>query len=227
MGNLVREALQLGFQVFGYEKTDRKKERDLEQAKNIERYMAAHPKEKVLIHCGWYHAIESDFPKRKRDNYMAYHLKNRLGIDPFTIYQDALSERGVGEESPYYKAVDANEVSVLLDNKGRAFNGVSDKSHFDVLLYHPPTKYIKNRPHWLLESGTSKFVSVDKNQILEGKYPVIVEAFPTNEKYSVPVDVIELKDESDVSELVLKNGSYLIRLTNTEGAVVEYLTEIE
>ena len=69
--------------------------------------MKAHPNEKIVLHCGWYHAIESDYPKRKSDNYMAYHLKKRTGINPLTIYQDALSEKVSMEESPYFKMIEA------------------------------------------------------------------------------------------------------------------------
>lgn len=107
------------------------------------------------------------------------------------------------------------------------FNGVDDQTNFDLLIYHPRTRYIKNRPHWLAKSGKSNFVAIEKERVLNASYPIIIEAFPLNEKYSVPVDVVELKAESDETELILPTGKYMVRLTNSEGNVVEYTVDLK
>lgn len=227
MGNLVREAIRIGFKVFGYERIKRKFERDLQQAMNIEKYRSAHPNEKVVIHCGWYHAIESNYPKFTGDNYMAYHLKTRTGINPLTIYQDALSEKRIVEESPYFKMTKADEISVLIDDNNDVFNGFGDTSHFDIFIYHPPTHYIKNRPNWLLQSKENQFVPIEKNRIPKEEYPVIVEAIPLGEENSVPVDVVELLNEEDTTELILKKGEYIIKLINKNRKVEAYEVKIK
>lgn len=226
MGNLVREALDLGFKIFGYERTDRKTERDLQQAENIAKYIKAHPNEKIVIHCGWYHAIESDFPKRKTDNYMAFHLKNKTGIDPLTIYQDAFSEKLTMPESPFYRMIKSDEVSVLLDKEGKAFSGVEEAIHFNMHVYHPRTMYLKNRPNWLLKPGENQFVPINKNKIGGNEYPVLIEAFPIGESFSVPVDIIEMMDSEDPSELILKPGEYTIRITTKSKKTMEYKKEV-
>jgi hypothetical protein len=227
MGNLVREALRSGFTLFGYERTSKNTERDLQQAMNIKRYLQAHPNEKIVIHCGWYHAIESDFPKRKKDHYMAYHLKNLTGINPLTIYQDALSEKIAEEESPYYQMVQANEISVLVDDKGNVFNGKEGAQHVDILIYHPKTTYSKNRPNWLFQADGKQYVPVETYRISHITYPLIVEAIPIGEEHSVPVDVIELQDAADETGLVLKKGGYTIRLTDAQRKVQEYRIRME
>jgi hypothetical protein len=227
MGNLVREAIRIGFTVFGYESTDRKVDRDLQQAINIKKYMDLHHNEKVVIHCGWYHAIESDYPKRKSDSYMAYHLRSLTGIDPLTIYQDALSERSTGKESPYYKMINSKEVSVLLDEAGNVFAGFEEKRNFDIFIYHPKTNYIRNRPDWILQSNENQFVPIEKQRIQVSEYPVIVAAIPIGEEYSVPVDIVELLKEDDPTELILKKGEYLIRITNKNKGIKEYEIKIE
>ena len=228
MGNLVREAIRLGFTIFGYEQTNREVERDLQQAINIQKYMNAYPNEKIIIHCGWYHAIESDYPKRKSDNYMAYHLKKRTGKNPLTIYQDALSERiNFEENSPYFNMVKSEEVSVLVNENNDVFGGFGENVHFDIFIYHPPTKFVKNRPDWLLKGEEKKFVVVEKNRIKSKEYPVIVEAILAKEENSVPVDVIELLDKEDAKELILEKGEYRIRLTNRSKEVEEYKLKIE
>ena len=222
MSNMIREAIDLGFTIFGYERNGRG-ERDLEQAQNIKRFMDGHPDGKVVIHCGWYHAIESDFPKRKTDNYMAYHLKQLSGIDPLTIYQDVLTERVLDAESPYYQAVNSDEVSVLVNDAGEAFNGKPGVDHFDILIYHPKTSYRKNRPSWLYRSYGYTFVKVKRDKINKDNYPILVKAYLAGEpETATPVDIIELLSPSDKTCLILRRGKYRVVLEDQAGKAVEY-----
>jgi hypothetical protein len=227
MANLIREAIAMGFKVFGYEKTSQPAERDLQQALNIKRYMDLHPGEKIAIHCGWYHAIESAYPKRKDSYYMAYHLKRLKGINPYTIYQDALTEKWLQPESPFYKTVAADEVSVLLNEDGQAFNGVDTVAHFDVLVYHPGTKYYRNRPDWLHKLEGSYMVEVDRSKMPLGNYPVMVQAkISTDDVNATPLDRIELESPVDETPLLLRKGVYKVKITDKNGAVVEYLQAV-
>ncbi len=223
MANLVREAIAMGFEVFGYEKTTQSAERDLQQALNIKRYMTLHPGEKITIHCGWYHAIESAYPKQKDSYYMAYHLKRLTGINPYTIYQDALTEKLKQPESPFYKMVTADEVSVLLNEAGQPFNGVDTVAHFDVLVYHPRTKYHRNRPDWLEELEGTYTVEVDRSKVPSGNYPIMVQAnLSTDDANASPLDRIELESPLDETPLLLKKGVYKIMLIGKNRAVFEY-----
>lgn len=229
MGNLVRKALDLGFELFAYEAMPRKEERDLQQAHNIEKFLAKHPNQKIVIHCGWYHAIESNYPKRRKDHYLAYHLKKLTGIDPLTIYQDALSEKYLYKESPYYHLTKANEVSILIDDNGHVFNGKEDAVHnFDILVYHPRTKYVNNRPNWLFGIKGNKFVEIEKGKIAVDKYPILAKAYLANEEYrTTPVDIIELDSFEEPEKLVLKKGVYRIVLIDKDGKEVEYVKEVK
>ncbi|MEL6866836.1 MAG: hypothetical protein AAFP19_20600, partial [Bacteroidota bacterium] len=223
MGNLVREALDLGFELFAYESTTKDIDRDLQQALNIERFLANRPKAKILIHCGWYHAIESDYPKRKKDHYLAYHLKERMGIDPLTIYQDALSEKTTIKASPYYPLVKGARMGLLVNKEGQVFNGNGTSKHFDIFLYHPPNKYLRNRAHWLFEIEENQLVEVKKQGIEKDQYPILVKAILTNEEAAaVPLDQIELESEEDQTALVLPRGNYQIILTTKNTKIDSY-----
>lgn len=223
MSNMIRDAIDMGFEIFGYERAVAGEERDVQQAKNILRFMADHPDGKVVIHCGWYHAIESNYPKRENEYYMAHHLKQLSGIDPLTIYQDALSERFLDAESPYYKAVKADDVSVLINADGEAFNGKPGEDHFDILLYHPRTKYRKNRPDWLYHLPDHTFIKVKTELVEKTAYPVIVKAYPVGEiPEAAPMDVIELSGPSDNTYLVLKKGKYRVEMVPKNGEIVVY-----
>jgi len=68
MGELVRDAIRLKYKLFAYERSKKIKgiDRDQIQADNIIRYLKKHPNEKVIIECGFHHAIESDLLKYGR-----------------------------------------------------------------------------------------------------------------------------------------------------------------
>ncbi len=223
MGNLVREAIKIGFQLFAYEIAESEEERDLVQARKIERFMKQHPDGKLVLHCGWYHAIESNLPKREKDNWMAYHLKQRTGINPFTIYQDVLTEKIAIDESPYYELVDSDEVSVLVNEAGDTYGG----EHFDALLYHPRTNYIKNRPHWLWEVEGNQAVKVQQKYLKDLVFPVIVRAYGKNEnRNATPIDMIELDSVEEETVLLLPKGKYHIVLRGTDKNEVQYQQKV-
>ncbi|PHN03489.1 hypothetical protein [Flavilitoribacter nigricans] len=223
MSNMIREAIAMGFEVFGYERATSGEERDVQQAKNILQFMEDHPDGKVVIHCGWYHAIESNYPKREDTYYMAHLIKQLSDIDPLTIYQDALSERFLDAESPYYKMVKAEDVSVLINGSGEVFNGKPGEDHFDIMVYHPRTKYRKNRPDWLYHLPDHTFVKVKSELLEKDQFPVLVKAYPVGEvPEAMPMDIIELSTPNDNTYLVLKKGKYRVEMVDRAGEVVEY-----
>lgn len=229
MGNLVRDALELGFNIFAYEKSpESSNERDLQQALNIQAYLHEYPDARIVIHCGWYHAIESAFPKRRNDKYMAYHLKHLTGIDPLSIYQDALSERLLLPESPYYRMVNSDQISVLVNAAGQIWNGVDTTAHFDIQIYHPPTELIHGRPMWLFLIEGNQPVAVRKDMIPEKDYPVIIQAFGANEPdEATPSDVIEIASTDDQGTLVLRPGAYRVVIDSSSGNRIEYVQTVK
>lgn len=229
MGNVIRTANDLGFSVFAYERTSRENDRDLQQALNIKAFLDQHPGAKIVIHCGWYHAIESEFAKQGQDHWMAYHLKQLTGIDPLTIYQDALTEKRTGRESPYFQMIDSDQISILVDKSGNVFNGVDRLDHFDMLLYHPRTTYIKGRPDWLLAQDGAKRVKIRKQKIKTAQYPLLVKAYLSEETaQATPVDIIELNDPSQAAFLILQRGAtYRISMVDKERREFHYRQRVK
>jgi len=216
MGDLVRTSLGLGFNLFGYDvmQETREKDRDEIQADNIIAYLEQHPNSRIILHCGHYHAIESSFFKRKSSYYMAKILKDKLGIDPLTIYQDNFTEKVGGNEHPILRELKIDEPSIFVDQAGEI---VSLTEHVDIEVIHPKTYYLKGRPNWLYESETYKPIDVKWRKFDVG-FPIIVSAHPINEVNSVPFDRIELKHKNDWKVLVLETGEYRISIydgTNT------------
>ena len=215
MGQLIREAINIGFTVFGYENTG-DEERDLGQALNIKKIMDRYPGEKILIHCGWYHAIESDYPKRRDGRYMANHLKRLTGTDPLTIYQDILSEKYLYSESPIYERLDG-EMGVVLDIDDQPLKLVD---HFDLLIFHPRTTFQYGRPSYLRNNVGWKLVSIPLGKY-ELTYPINIEAtLSSEEKDATPLDRIEQLSPYQNLKLVLQKGEYEIQIIDTKGKVV-------
>jgi hypothetical protein len=217
MGNLVRSAIRHDFQLFAYERTHKGEERDLQQAKNIVQYLKAHPKAKIVIHCGWYHAIESAFPKRKTANYMAHHLKQLTGIDPFTIYQDALTERRYTPPSPYFTHTHAAEVSLLVNEK-EVFAGFDSVRHVDAMLYHPPAQLRHGRPDWLWKGTPYQPVPISSADAPNPEQTYILEAIPKGESlHAVPLDRQVWSKGTDRVTLALPKGDYHLRWFSPDG----------
>ena len=81
-GNFIRNALEMGFEVIGYD--DFTKDREYEQAANIyTKTFKKDPHAKVLVWAGIGHINEEKSNVLK----MGYYLKELSGIDPFTIEQ--------------------------------------------------------------------------------------------------------------------------------------------
>ena len=204
-GNLVREALQIGYKLFPYETQvwGDGREREIQQAKNIQQMIEAHPESKFLIHCGFEHINEmaglSGWEKA-----MAGRVKQYTGIDPFTINQEILTEHYQPEkENPFFKIADTlSEASVSVNSAGDLFRGGPGDERFDVRLFHPRTTYVSGRPTWLLMYGKRKIYNLDPDTI-SIIYPVMIKAYRGGESdEAVPVDVVEWQNYSDQKALV-------------------------
>ncbi len=227
-GNLIREALRLGFYIFPYESTGKDFEnRELQQAQNINNILIKDPNAKILIHCGYGHIIEDT----GNDNFvfMAKHLKKLSGIDPLTINQVLLTEKnGGGDEHPNYRKFLLSESSVFVNSNGEALNEKSKYFHLqDILVYHPPTVFLNNRPKWLYRNGKWLAYNIPIKKI-HIEYPVLASVYlrtdKINEKSSlnensqpIPIDLLEITSQRELRPFVLPKGKYLMKVENISG----------
>lgn len=212
-GAMVRDALEIGYNVFAYENINHDNPREIEQAKNIEKEIKAHPNEKFLIHCGFDHVLEGKH--RSWGKAMAGRLSEFTGIDPLTINQVAYSEKSKPEFNPsLLKALDITESVVLLDKNNAPFKYTRGEGWTDLTVLHPTSEFIDNRPAWLFTNGNKK-VSVQLEEI-EIEYPVMILAYKQGENINdaVPVDIIERADKTDDNNMALREGAYNIIVTN-------------
>lgn len=221
-GNLIHEAIRIGFTVFGYEATEGKngKDREIEQARNIEAFMSAHPEGKYFIHCGFDHVYEKEV--RNWGKAMAGRLKEYTGIDPLTVDQVKFSEKSTKETGHYFLyATKEKESFVLTDRNGTAFNGLSEPRQTDICVIHPVTDYKYGRPQWLTTGRQAYWPDIKKDT--KQSYPVQVLAYRTGEYgyEGIPSDLIEITSEHDQKPLYLQKGQYKIIFRNSTYTVMD------
>lgn len=225
-GNMVFEAMQIGYTLFGYEAMEGEsgKNREMKQAQNIADFLSHNTEGKTLIYCGYDHVIETDI-NTDWGKAMAGRLKDILKIDPFTIDQVRYSEKGNEKYNhPFIKMVDKNYPIILVDSVG---NILSTKQT-DARIIHIQTEYKKDRPTWLAMNGIRKEYYVPKSKIEQ--YPVLVLAYRQDEmEYNgIPVDIIEITNKKDIKPLLLSKGEYEIVIKNRNYDEIEwYFIEIE
>lgn len=227
--NLINDALAIGFTVFGYEasKGANGKQREIEQAKNIQKMISQNPTAKFLIHCGWDHVIEGTPGNKSWEKAMARRLKESTTIDPFTIDQTYYCERGAEiYNHPYIQMVNQQHSVIMLNDTGKTFNGSATADQTDCRIIHPRTKFVNGRPNWLTMNGMRKSLRLHYPEM---DFPVLVTAYNTSHGPSAtPADVIEINAAAQPSFLVLPAGNYKIVVRDKNYNVVrEYLETIQ
>ena len=216
-GNMVRNALEIGYRVFPYEQTSGAdgKTREMEQANNIMGQIEQRPNEKFLIHCGFDHALEGTHGSWEKA--MAGRLKEYTGIDPLTVNQVAYSEKHDPKfNGRLLKAINPVAPTVLLDKENAPFPYKREQAWSDIAVFHPNTEYSDNRPDWIFTDDNIK-TEIELSDI-KISFPILVMAFKKGENYheAVPIDILEVMDKSVNCFLGLPKGNYNIIITNGE-----------
>ncbi|MHA7941939.1 hypothetical protein ACJOV8_002550 [Formosa sp. 3Alg 14/1] len=215
-GNLIRTAKEIGYTIYPYETTGNEggAKREIEQANNIYKIIKEKPSEKNLIHCGSGHAIEGNVSFFGGLS-LAGRLHKLTGINPLTIDQVFYSEKSTFDYSNIFvQSFDFKHPSILLDKNSNPFAYKNNDRWIDIVVFHPLTKYISNRPNWLFENGNNNVAINISNLNLD--FPIMIFAYNKGENLnaSIPIDVIEIEYKTDYCNLALKNGTYEIVATN-------------
>jgi len=215
MGNIIRKALMIGYDVFGYESNGHNgpKERDINQAKNIQDYISANPEGKVLIHCGYAHGSEGIYGGQWEKT-MAARITEFMGVDPLTIDQTKYREMSdIKFENQYYQLAKITEPSIFLKG-AEVFGEYKPGTWFDMYVFHPRTQNM-NIPEWLLYENRKVIgVSFENEDI---NCPCLVLSYKEGEEIgrAIPYDVVETQSKS--VDIVLGSGGYNVIVLNKDG----------
>lgn len=220
-GNLVVEAIKLGFKLFPYEASADKdgKYREIEQANNIAKFIKDNPDGKVLIHCGYDHVYENGHEFWEKA--MAGLLKDILKTDPLTIDQTMFVENGDEARNHIFFRLNRTEDPVVLISKdGRVYNGDIGSEQTDIVVIHPKTKFIEGRPDWFIRNKHKYAIPPSTR----GTNPIaLVLAYRNNEfdNNGVPADLVEISEEFPSKNLYLQSGLYEIVIKNKDYEVID------
>ncbi len=225
-GNLLREALKIGYTLFPYEANDGAfgKERERQQAEHIMEYIKEKATGKVLIHCGFAHATEGEYGG-SWEQAMAERLKGMLNNEVLTINQTSYDEKSEEHlENPYRQFINIDKPSVFINDKGDMFGQYRPNTWFDVYVFHPRTKK-SERPKWMTYDNR-KTIAYDLNDIAFD-CPCIVMAFKDGEEIgsAIPYDVQEINDKT--VHLVLAKGKYNVVIYNDKNEQVQTKIEVK
>lgn len=219
-GNLVREALKIGYTLVTYETTaglDRTL-RDQDQARNI--YQKTWQQDsvgKVLVHAGYDHIGEVG-----EESYqpMGAYLKALLGQEILTVEQQEMNALLESTKvHPFYQyAVDHYKLEepTIFTKDGQVLIDPIRSNTVDVQVYLPITKYEKGIPEWLL-SGNSKLYELPPT--FEAYDGHLLQAVPLEERVdAIPVDQFVMGPER--RSLLLPPGDYQLRIIDCQGTLV-------
>ncbi|MDX2304585.1 MAG: hypothetical protein NW226_17385 [Microscillaceae bacterium] len=245
-GDLVRQALRLGFTLipyeirnpdssfvnYGVEITDEWSLRDWTQAANLyQRTLQKDPKAKVLVLAGYGHIAEKPLPNFMP---MAYFLKKISGKDPFTINQTfdmGFSKTDYEKIFARLNLLQANEKQFFFlqeDQKEGFWVNPTDSNYFDAILLHTPTHYEKRRPNWMRGLNGRKEIELSI-QVKNLQPPFLVQAFYTQESdMAVPIEQFEVRKENDLPVLLLPVGNFKIKILDPQNQVIfEYIINLD
>ena len=225
-GEMLREAISLGYRVVGYEIDDNQKSespppsrqsrRDYWQARNlVERTLVTDDDAKVVVHCGWGH-VEEQVTSHWQP--MAYFLREITGIDPLTVDQTLLSERSDPRlehpwrtEAERRNLIDSAAV-VLVREDGEP---IEIGTGVDIRVLSPRTVYRNSRPTWMEISGRRRPVTVIVPEC--ARTHCIVEARNAKRDDEIAYDRAEVVETEFVTLYLPNNASVELFLFGLDG----------
>jgi hypothetical protein len=216
-GELIRQALDLGFKLVAYEdplgNQHSPSERDSIQAVNISRILKQDPNAKIFVYASYGHIAKKSTTPDFIPMGMAF--KKLTGIDPLTIDQTDMTEEsnfafGKAFYDAYIEKYPVTSPSIPLLNDEPV--NVTGTTLYDLTIIHPRTTYYYARPSWLALSNRRQPVSVKtKNKeifLVQAYYQF--ESFGTIPGKVVPADQTYFSYGDGVYTLYLRRGLYIL-----------------
>lgn len=228
MGELVRNAITLGYHLISYDDNFIPEHLDLfkeqtnyrdsvaaevlyEKVKNIEQ-------PKIIILCGYSHNAE--LPIKFDYTYfpLAYMVKNIFNIDPLTIDQVYFSEinpsnwhQKISENTPIDKTMYVEKGIISFD--------------CDIYLIHPKTNFVNHKPDWGKKYFNKRLYPFENNN----KNVKLIQAYYYNETQNekidklIPADQYYIQDENQ-NEVYLSlklNNKYKIVYRDLDNKILQ------
>lgn len=217
-GELIREALRLGFKLIAYEYTGDEPDqqtRETGQAKQLAAVLKANPDARILVHAGYAHIYRNAGAELFGARSMIDELETMTGLRALSVDQTGLFDHP-DPSNDHPALVNAlarwQEVHqspaqvpfVLSDPKGKSW--ALRPAKVDISVFYPPRDA---KPDWRSLDGRRQ-AQVIPGPLCNGKRPCLVEARSELESDdAVPVDRVVITD-SGSAMLWLRPGCYRV-----------------
>ena len=246
-GQLVREAIRLGFKIVPYESAERAMElREAEQATHlVDRVFKHNPKARLVVQTGYAHI---DHAKGRLGNTetLAMRLKDQTGYLPLSVDQTQFLEVGFNQADDYHQLAQRFKpgMPVILVNRTDGQPWSASPNQYDANVILPPAVSLKAfgeiktsiappslftpthrnnemiRPAWL-SLGGARFPKQINASMCKNHFPCLVEAlFADESNDAVAADRYVFFEPYTASKLFLWPGRYRLRALDTKQVAI-------
>ena len=205
-GNLLRQALKLGYDLYPYECTptdsSNGSSRDRVMARKVDEIMHSHPDQKMFIFCGAGHG--SYHPDLMGGILKSTGKYKIASIDQITYCVENKSRKQVNHKLEFECE------SVLIDDQNSIF--VHSPELYDMTVVHPDYDYSLNkRPDWISKMKNRRNYFAPRNFSDYG-YTIAYIKKEFNKYFcdAIPMDIQWHHSGEDSLNLILPTGSYSI-----------------
>lgn len=232
-GDIVREAIRLGFTLVPYDDGTPGGDvqaRETGQANEIyERVFAHDPDARLVVAAGYAH-IDKAVGRLGQARPMAMVLAGLTGMTPLSIDQTQFVDMEWGEDQ-YHRMLSrfpTDKPEALVNrNTGNPWSAMP-KFH-DISVISPPTLSLKafgnstnvmTRPTWLALGGLRHPYPIDTH-LCRSQMPCAIDAHYIDEPDdATPADIYAFFNDNSSTRLYLRPGRYRLRAWNSEGRVL-------
>lgn len=218
-GEIVREALKLGYTLVPYDPTEPVPDRDLAQAKNLYQRVFAHdPAARLFVLAGYAH-IDKAPGELGPVMPMAMRLRALTGIEPLTIDQTMLREiRPEPPHSLYRWVIKAWQprAPVVLQAQGKDHLWSANPERYDISVILPPARG-RERPDWLTLDGARHAYPISTDLCANVVPCVVAARYASESADAIAVDRYAFFAAPERSQLYLRPGSYQLRASDDSG----------
>lgn len=221
-GDIVREAIRLGFVIVPYESSvmTPQQAREDSQADNLyRRVFVTDPAARLFVHAGYAHIDKAPGALGEDVRPMAMELQRLSGFEPLSINQTDFSGVDPARQAPHYRQLvttfHPTAAMVLLNRDNGKPWSVYPRRH-DISVILPPSGTTA-RPDWLHGDRQRHAWPIDAALCARTR-PCVIEARLSNETDdATPADRYTVLDVHEHASLYLRQGRYRVRAWGANG----------